>query len=371
MSGSRRLIVAVTVAWLVPPVAYTITGSEPGTSTGNPLLVVLLATVVGALHLWHAMSWLRGGPPPGWPVSLALLMVVVYLPLLWWSWSWVSTQCFGAASLALLLRDRPKLWPPIAAALLAAPALIDAVRQGPLLGTLSAAYDLVVVTVAAGSLYGSVLLVRVVEELRETRMALAAAAVGEERLRLSRDLHDLLGQSLSAVSLKGDLALALFDQDRRTARAEVAGMAEVARDALRDLRAITRGEHSVSLRSELDGAGVLLDTAGIRADITANLPADLEPPQERLLAWAVREGVTNLLRHSRARTCTITIAPNAGTLELTITNDGVWADQGRGTGLAGLAERARDLSGTVTAARDGEHFRVRISIPHDPHRKTR
>ncbi|MGI5232038.1 sensor histidine kinase [Actinoallomurus sp. CA-142502] len=371
MSGSRWLIVAVTVAWLVPPVAYTVTGQEPGTSVGNPLLVVVIALAVGALHVWHAMSCLRGGPSPGWPVSLALLMVLVYLPLQWWSWSWVSTQCFGVASLALLLRPRPKLWLPIAAGLLIAPALIDAVRLGPLFGMLSAAYDLAALTVAAGSLYGSVLLVQVVEELRETRPALAAAAVSEERLRLSRDLHDLLGQSLSAVSLKGDLALALFDQDRLMARAEVAGMAEVARDALRDIRAITRGEHSVSLRSELDGAAVLLDTAGIQTDITADLPADLGSPEERLLAWAVREGVTNLLRHSRARTCAITIAPRAGTVELTIVNDGASAGRGRGSGLAGLADRARALSGTVTASHDGEHFRLGVSIPHAPDRKTR
>jgi two-component system, NarL family, sensor histidine kinase DesK len=97
-------------------------------------------------------------------------------------------------------------------------------------------------------------LVRAFEELHATRIELAQSAVGNEQLRLSRDLHDLLGQSLTAVSLKGDLALALLPTDRRAAEAEIRELTAIARDALRGSRTVTRGERTVSLRAEVDRA---------------------------------------------------------------------------------------------------------------------
>jgi two-component system sensor histidine kinase DesK len=105
--------------------------------------------------------------------------------------------------------------------------------------------------------------------------------VGRERLRVSRDLHDLLGQSLSAISLKGDLALRLLPVDSDRARSEVESLTEVARAALHDVMAITRDEHQVALHEEIDAAAALLTAAGI----DVNLDADLPEPPTRASAW--------------------------------------------------------------------------------------
>ena len=170
------------------------------------------------------------------------------------------------------------------------------------------------------SLYGAVWLVRVVGELQAARTDLAELEIGRERLRVSRDLHDLLGQSLSAVSLKADLAVRLLRTDQEAAREQIEDLRGLARGALHDVRTLARDEHAVSLRAETDGAAALLAAAGIRASITVNLPG-LPAPAEQVLAWAVREGVTNMLRHSDARTCSITGTREDGTARLEIVND--------------------------------------------------
>ncbi len=190
-------------------------------------------------------------------------------------------------------------------------------------------------------------------------------AVGRERLRISRDLHDLLGQSLSAIALKGDLAIRLLRSDTGAARGEIESLATVARDALRGVRAVARDEHMVSLPDELDGAAVLLSAAGISARIDADV-AGLTPPAAQTFAWALREGVANVLRHSEARICSITAARQNGTLRLEIVNDGAGPPGGGGRGLAGLAERAHALSGTVTAGlTDTDRFRLLVTIPEE------
>jgi two-component system sensor histidine kinase DesK len=212
-------------------------------------------------------------------------------------------------------------------------------------------------------LYAAARLVCVVDELYDARAELAQVAVDRERLRISRDLHDLLGSSLSAVSLKGDLALRLLSSDPQAARSEIASLTRMARTALRDVRGVTRGQPRASYQAEIDGAATLLAAAGIDARIDADLP---EPPPavDDALGWAVREGVTNILRHSEAATCSITARQEAGRIRLEIVNDGAPPAAGQGTGLAGLAERARALSGSVAAHRtpDG-HFRLQVEVP--------
>jgi two-component system sensor histidine kinase DesK len=219
-------------------------------------------------------------------------------------------------------------------------------------------------------LWGSLQFVRTLDDLAAARAELAEAAVGHERLRVSRDLHDLLGQSLSAVSLKGDLALALLRKDPAAARAEIESLTAVARDALHDVRAVTHDEHTVSLRTELDGAAALLAAAGIRLtghrDPTTTLSADVDA----LLAWAVREGVTNVLRHSDATTCTVDLTLDTvretDVVHLRITNDRPRARRGEGNGLAGLRQRAVPLGATVTARGDGDRFTLQVTVPHTP-----
>jgi two-component system sensor histidine kinase DesK len=360
---ARWFLVGLHLALVAVAPVFTITGFEE--DPGDPATAVLAALAIAAVQLRHSFAAAKGERPRGWPWTLLALAVLVYLPMVWFGMDWAPMQYFVIASAAMLLRG----WP--AAIAVAAPLLATAAGVGaaPVDGesvaqeALAVAYWVVGLVTGAVALYGAVRLVRVLDELEATRAQLAELAVGRERLRVSRDLHDLLGQSLSAVSLKGDLALRLLRGDPPAARAEIVSLTEVARDTLRGMRAVTRDEHAVSLRTETEGAAALLSAAGIDARIDLDLP-DLSPPVENLLAWAVREGVTNVLRHSQASTCSITAGRWDEHVRLEIVNDGARAPVGEGSGLAGLTERAAALSGSASAGPVGDsRFRLLVEVP--------
>jgi len=140
-----------------------------------------------------------------------------------------------------------------------------------------------------------------IRELHAARRELARLAVMEERSRLSRDLHDLLGHTLSLITLKSELAGRLVEQDAHAAK-EMHEIEQVARQALREVREAVAAYRQPALESELDGARQLLDAAGIDCQIEQTA-GTLPPSLDTVLAWTVREGVTNLIRHSRALRC--------------------------------------------------------------------
>jgi two-component system, NarL family, sensor histidine kinase DesK len=208
--------------------------------------------------------------------------------------------------------------------------------------------------------------VATVEELRSAREELARMAVNEERLRFARDLHDLLGHSLSLITLKSELAGRLLPEEPEKAETEVHDIEEVARQALGEVREAVAGYRSPTLDEELAGAAEMLGAAGI--DFELENEAGLLPREiDGVLAWAVREGTTNVIRHSQARNCHILLAREDGMVYATITDDGRGeTDQGTsGSGLPGLAERVATFS-------DGEFdagplpeggFRLRVELP--------
>jgi len=205
-----------------------------------------------------------------------------------------------------------------------------------------------------------------VGQLRAAREELARAAVVEERLRFARDLHDLLGHSLSVIVLKSELAGRLLPASPNRAATEVSDVERTAREALGQVRAAVAGYRQPDLRSELAAARQLLAASGITATVehrADSLPRDLDG----LLVWAVREGVTNVLRHSRARHCAIRISRRGDMLQAEVTDDGDGAEGGRpgsGSGLAGLAERAGTYSGRLNAgALPCGGFRVLLEVP--------
>lgn len=363
---ARWFLVGLHLALLAVAPVFTITGFED--DAGNPAIAVLAALAIGALQLRHSLAAARGERPRGWPWTLGALIILVYLPMVWFAMDWAPMQYFVIASAVMLLRG----WP--AAIAVAAPLLATAagvMGEAPVTGesvareALAVVYWIVGLVTGAVALYGSARLVRVLDELHATRAQLAELAVGRERLRVSRDLHDLLGHSLSAVSLKGDLALRLLHSDPPAARAEIASLTEIARATLHGVRNVTSDEHAVSLRTETEGAAALLSAAGIDACIDLDLPG-LPPRVENVLAWAVREGVTNVLRHSQASICSITAGRWDGRARLEIVNDGVRAPSGEGTGLAGLTERATALSGSVSAGPVGDgRFRLLLEVPEE------
>ena len=363
---ARWFLLGLHIALLAVAPVFTITGFEG--DPGSPAIAVLAALAIGALQLRHSFAAARGERPRRWPWTLLALIVLVYLPMVWFGMGWAPMQYFVMASAVMLLRG----W--LAGIAAAAPLLATAawvVGEGPLPGesaaqeTLAVIYWTVGLATGAVALYSAARLVRVLDELEATRTELAELAIGRERLRISRDLHDLLGHSLSAISLKGDLARRLLPSNVHAARAEIEGLTEVARDALRGVHAVTRDKHALSLRTETDGAAALLGAAGIDARIEVDLP-DLPRPTEDVLAWAVREGITNVLRHSQATTCSVTAARRDAMVRLEIVNDGARPPAGGGNGLAGLAARAAALSGSAAGERThGGRFRLLVEIPEE------
>ena len=206
--------------------------------------------------------------------------------------------------------------------------------------------------------------VRANRELLAAREELARRAVSEERLRIARDLHDLLGHTLSLIALKSQLAAKLVEGDPRRARAELEDVQSITREALAEVREAVHAYRLRSVAEALEGARTTLAAAGIecRVDSTTDeLPAEVES----VLAWAVREASTNVVRHSGARACAIMLARDGVGVSLQIDDDGGGADESpAGSGLAGLAERARRLHGTLEAgARPEGGFRLRLTLP--------
>lgn len=206
---------------------------------------------------------------------------------------------------------------------------------------------------------------RTIRELRAAREELARLAVSEERLRIARDLHDLLGHTLSLVALKSELAAKLVQDDPEQARSELGDVQHVTRQALAEVREAVQGYRRLALGEALDGARTALSAAGIgvRVDGSAeHLPDEVE----NVLAWAIREAATNVVRHSGARTCAISLATDEDSVALQVDDDGTpdLAAGRNGAGLEGLAERAGRLHGTLeTGARPGGGFRLRLRVP--------
>lgn len=363
-------MVAVTVAIGVISPILTWFGS-PGLPGFGPLFTIPCGIALIALQLWHSYAVCRGERPRGGWLTMPAMLALCYVPMIWYTWDWLAYQNFVTASLAMVLpKSRFK------AAVVAMPTVVlvivltvrYVVTERPW-GLSGGIFELVwwgvILPVGAAVVYGAARMVRMTTELRDARTELAELAIAQERLRVSRDLHDLVGQSLSAVSLRGDLALRLLDANPEAAHAEIATLTATARNALHDVLTVTRDGTSVDLRTELDGARALLNAAGIGCSLSLDcLERDeLGPGARTVFAWALREGITNVLRHSDATTCSITgSAGDSGLVRLEIVNDGVRRANGTGSGLAGLTERARAFGGEVTAGREGGRFRLLVEL---------
>ncbi|MFI9205213.1 sensor histidine kinase [Streptomyces sp. NPDC053048] len=217
-----------------------------------------------------------------------------------------------------------------------------------------------------GAMMAVVQMGRTMRELREARATVAHLAANEERLRLARDLHDLLGHSLSLITLKSELAGRMLPDKPEAAAQQVADIERVSRQALVDVREAVSGFRRPTLDAELAGARTALAAAGVAADLDGATAghADLPPDEEGALAWALREAVTNVVRHSGARRCEIRLEESGDELCLTVTDDGRGPSGARGNGLTGLAERLGLAEGrleTGPGPRGG--FRLRAYVP--------
>ena len=214
---------------------------------------------------------------------------------------------------------------------------------------------------SAFALLGTRTLVAVNAELAEAREELAHRAVAEERMRFARDLHDLLGHSLSLIALKSELAGRLAERDPGRARQEMADVESAARQALAEVRDAVSGYRQVSLAQALVEARSALSAAGIA--LHPPTAVDVLPgPVDAVLGWVVREAVTNVLRHSGATTVTVTLDTAADDVVLGFADDGRGSAAPPGAGLSGLAERVQRLGGDLRTTGDGG-FRLTARLP--------
>jgi len=213
-------------------------------------------------------------------------------------------------------------------------------------------------------------------ELAQARETVARLAASEERLRMARDMHDLTGQSLSMITLKSELAARVLRKlpggaDRDRALEEMDQVAAVSRQTLHDIREAVSGYRRPTLAVEIITARTALEAAGIIAQDTLDLTmlsGTFDPDAEAALAWCLREAVTNVIRHSGARTCHISLTRDGDTLTLTVRDDGRGASRPgagpeAGAGLHGLSERLAAVGGQLRLSPNNGGFCLSATVP--------
>jgi two-component system, NarL family, sensor histidine kinase DesK len=217
-----------------------------------------------------------------------------------------------------------------------------------------------------GAVVGATNIQFAVMRRKDRRLRVAEAAVEEmariaERERIGRDLHDLLGHTLSVIVLKSELAARLADRDPARAAAEIRDVERISREALAEVRGAVSGYRAGGLRDEIANAERVLVAAGISADI-APVSATLSPDEDRALAFAVREAVTNVVRHAGATRCSIAVSEDGGRICLEVRDNGRGGLAPEASGLSGMRERLRQVAGTLE--RNGQDgTRLVMSLP--------
>lgn len=325
-----------------------------------------VAIAVGLLIVQavHCRAAFTGGARHGWRVALAGQVALTYLPFLAFSESWLRMPGF-LAGWCLVLMPAPWAWSGYAAVVGVQLALGLSVQLRP-----GHVFSTVVWTAMLGlATYGVVRLTAMARDVVDVEVA-------RERERFERDLHDLIGQRLLVIALKSELARRLLESDREQASEQLSMVIEAVRQTQSDVRAVAYGQSSTSLVAELASAKSVLESAGTTCRIDAScreLPSRLGD----VLVAVVREGVTNVLRHSTARTCRIRVRERAGWVELVTVNDGARQtsergpdpEPGSGSGLRNLRERAAMVGGELRAGSVGpDRFRLIVRLPRGPAR---
>ncbi|WP_336205953.1 sensor histidine kinase [Nonomuraea sp. LPB2021202275-12-8] len=363
---STRVIAAVAVALFAGSMATALAlpaiSIAMETGSGATLLLTgvvgLLLTTCYTRVLWAAflrrLTWRHY-------LDVSVVGVISYGVPLFAGQEWIALP-MAFISVATVVFARPAVaWTATLASIAAAPPLL--LFMGiPL--PLALLYGLGVLPFIAPMTYGVAWLCHVIDDLREARAELARRAVDEERLRFARDLHDTLGHTLHAIALRAELGERLVSTDPGGAGAELAEIQRIARTAVHDVREVVRGYRATSLATELDGVAAVLGAAGIRCE-RPELPGDLPGHVHEPLGWVAREAVTNVLRHSTATWCEVTVHTEKGHVVLEIANDGGPPGPrfARGSGLTGLAERVRAAGGTLEAESGGGRFRISAAVP--------
>ena len=330
---------------------------------GWRVLAVALILVFAAVYV-HGLVRL-GGPEPWervvrwgrWYVAALVMLVVATAALLRFEALGMTPYVVALAMFVLPLPAAIAVFAAAVAITAAAAATIAA----PWSGTEEAGvWFLVLIVVLVGIATGAV---RVLEQLgNRHRRVQADLAVTAERERVARDVHDVLGHSLTVVTVKAELAERLVDRDPGRAKAELGEIQSLSRQALAEIRATVGGLRAATLDEQIVAARVALEGAGITADLPGD-PSVVDPRHRIVLGWALREAVTNVVRHSAATSCRVEVGPSW----LCVSDDGRGLrDSPEGNGLRGLRERVGAAGGAVELAEatndlaTGTTLRVRL-----------
>jgi len=349
--AGKRWRAALPVLWLIVPISNMVS------SHSSTLKLVLVGLGVLAFVLIYILGSLGGllKPIPGFVV-----LIVFGVPLtLLGNYAFSILFIYAGAAAGIRLGR----WAPAGVVLCTVLTAGLSLAAGAELGY---ALPTAAVTISIGAMmlaFGRLIAANI--ELGCARHELARVAVDAERLRFARDLHDLLGHSLSVIALKAELAGRLLEEDPKAAAVHIGEVEGVARKALVEVRETVSGYRRPVLAAELDGARMALRAAGIDASLERGR-SQLTPEVEALLAWTVREGTTNVIRHSGARHCRVVIEPGPGATSVEVLDDGRGPGEPDpvGNGLAGLRERAERMAGRLEVGLGPEGgFRLRVTVP--------
>lgn len=342
---------AVWLVFLIEPASHLFDEDVPLWETSLGVGMLLLFVVCYFMAVRVPFEWHRPQRTLRFPIIMFVLALML-LPLV--GESGLNTMIYVAVAMQAA-------WPIRAAVvgtlgLMAFTVLLCAVDP------VWSASDYVFSTGAAAlAMFGVVRMAEGNKRLHQAQDQLAELAVVEERERFARDLHDVLGHSLTVMTLKAELAGRLVSLDPRQAEIEVAAVERLAREALADLRATVGGYREVSLVSELSAARVALNAAGIAADLPQAVD-EVPGEQRELFGWIVREGVTNVVRHSHASQCTVRVGTDS--VEIIDNGPGAPLQNPTGHGLLGLRERVMTAGGRLDAGPCPEGgYALRVSIP--------
>jgi two-component system sensor histidine kinase DesK len=367
----RRVLRLVPLVFVLPPLATFVLANPPAELLAS--LVPAVAVFV-AIVLWMVLGSLETLPRRAAVATILLTLLAILVALLDPASHWLILFFYPAVAAGLLSSVRTASIAIVTVAVIAAvvgwPILADPANRllRPLEWALAGFATLAITR-----------LVIVYDQLAAARAEVGRLAAADERLRIARDLHDLIGHGLSLITLKAELAGRLLPVDAGLAAVEITDIESVSRRALEDVRAVVGGFRRLTLEGELVGARAALEAAGVTIEIdhaAAGLPGEID----EAFAWCVREGATNVIRHAHARTATIRTRREDGTASLEILNDGPGSANGvspgdepgahvptrTGSGLMGLAERARAVSGRIEAAPSPDGgYRLAMVIPLD------
>ncbi len=378
MSRSPYILWMIWVSWLpflIPDMVQWLQ-QHPGPSLPRIIATFIVLAIFIAFYLWHTLQNARRLVATSQPTErtktsawLVLAIFVVLSCVLAWlasehHFAWSSPFIFTIAYAGGRFPGKRALQIIISLVLLIA-------AGGWLLGFSvysigSALFYVVIVGLIV------IFLMRVIKtsgELRAAREEIARLAVTAERLRIARDLHDLLGHNLSLIALKSELARRLLAVSPERAGTEIGDIEQVARTTLQEVREAVASYRQPALASELEAAQEILAAAGITYRYQGNtqLLAGIAPTAEAILSWAVREGVTNVIKHSRAHHCMIALTRDEQSIGVEIADDGralSSVSEDAGNGLRGLAERVKAVDGQFEAAsRATGGFRLAVTLP--------